>query len=176
MTRSMLSAARRCAVLIRVSLVASAAGAATLLPFRAKLTLSETVTFTGAPPCFAIGSVQGTGSAGVLGPVTATSQDCINPQGTFDAGAANSFSFASVAGPAGFTLAFANGDRLFVTYSGTLTARPGRPHKLAGQFVITGGTGRFFGATGGGILYGQEDISQVVSGHGEVEALGTIVF
>jgi len=72
--------------------------------------------------------------------------------------------------------AFENGGRLFVTYSGTLTARAGKPHRLAGQFVITGGTGRFFGATGGGVLFGHEDISQVVSGHGEVEALGTIVY
>lgn len=146
-------------------------------PFKAKLVLTESVLFTGAVPCFAIGTMQATGNATQLGKVTATSSDCINPQGGFDPSGPNSFSFASNgAGSAGLVFTAANGDLLYAAYSGSLTAQPTGPHKVTGQFVITGGTGRFLGATGGGTLSGYEDISQVVSGHGEIEATGTVAY
>ena len=148
-------------------LAAGAVAKPTSSPFKATLTLTETVLFTGAAPCFAIGSLQAVGTASLLGKVTATSSDCINPQGVTDPNSPSSFNFASTGtGSAGLVFTAANGDLLFVTYSGTLTAQPAGPHQIAGHFVITGGTGRFLGATGGGSLSGYEDISQVVSGHG----------
>ena len=175
MTRFLPSLARRCAFFLATALLASAATAGPSLHlFSAKLVLSETVGFTFAPPCVAIGSVQATGVALNLGKFTATSQDCINPLGAFAPG--GSFAFSSTASPAGFVLLFDSGEQLFITYSGTLTPRLSAPHRLAGQFVITGGTGRFFGATGGGILAGQEDISQVVFGQGTADATGTILY
>jgi hypothetical protein len=177
MTRFLPTALRRGGLFALGALLASAAAAGpSLHTFSARLVLSETVVFTGAPPCFAIGAVQATGAAYQLGKFTATAHDCINPLGVFDPTAPNSFSFSSTASPAGLTFVFDNGDRLFITYSGTLTARPPYPHKLAGQFVITGGTGRFFGATGGGLLSGHEDISQVVIGTGTADAIGTILY
>jgi hypothetical protein len=112
-----------------------------------------------------------------LGKVTAVWHDCINPQGVFDPSGPNSFSFSSLgAGATGLVLIAANGDSVFVTYSGILTAQPSNPHRITGQFTITGGTGRFVGATGGGSLAGYEDISQIVSGFGEIGATGTIVY
>jgi len=165
--------ARRCAFFVFATLLASAATAGpSLHMFSAKLTLNETVAFTGAPPCIAIGSVQATGVALNLGKFTAASTDCINPLGTL----VNAFAFSSTASPAGLMLLFDSGEQLFITYSGTLTPRLSAPHRLAGQFVITGGTGRFLGATGGGVLSGQEDISQVVIGSGSADATGTILY
>lgn len=155
-------------------LSSSAAADAGPRPFKAQLTLTETVTFPGTP-CFGIGSVQAVGTATHLGKVTATSQDCFTPIGVFDPGAPNSFSFSSLGtGPTGLVFTAANGDVLFATYSGTVKAQPSGPHRIEGQFTITGGTGRFIGATGGGTLSGYEDISQIVSGHGQIEAVGTI--
>jgi hypothetical protein len=177
MTRFLPSLARRCALFVVATLFASAATAGPSLHlFSAKLTLNETVGFTFAPPCIAIASVQATGVALNLGKFTATAQDCINPLGTFVLGGVNSFAFSSTASPAGLVLLFDSGEQLFITYSGTLTPRLSAPHRLAGQFVITGGTGRFFGATGGGVLSGQEDISQVVFGQGTADAIGTILY
>ena len=175
MTRFLPSLARRCAFFVVATLLGSAATAGpSLRLFSAKLTLNESVGFTFAPPCIAIGSVQATGVALNLGKFTATTQDCINPLGAFVPG--GSFSFSSTASPAGLVLLFDSGEQLFMTYSGTLTPRLSAPHRLAGQFVITGGTGRFFGATGGGVLSGQEDISQVVFGSGTADATGTILY
>ena len=174
MSHSMLPAARRLAAVLMAAFVASGAIAEPKsTPFAAKLTLTESVMFTGTPPCFAIGSLQAAGNATHLGKVTATSHDCINPNPQDP----NSFSFASLGvGPAGLVFIAANGDVLFVTYSGTLTAQPPGPHLINGHFIITGGTGRFVGATGGGSLSGYESISQTFSGVGEIEAIGTIVY
>jgi len=49
-----------------------------------------------------------------------------------------------------FTLVAANGDEIHGTYEGLGTADPERPDLVHGEaaFVITGGTGRFEGATG----------------------------
>lgn len=178
MSHFMLPVARRLAAVLMAAFVASGAVAGPkATPFAAKLRLTETVMFQWALPCFAVGSLQAVGDATHLGKVTATSHDCINPQGVFDASGPNSFSFATIgAGTAGLVFIAANGDFLFVTYSGTLTAQPSGPHRITGQFIFTGGTGRFVGATGGGSLSGYEDISQIVSGFGEIEAIGTIVY
>ena len=178
MTRSLPVLASRFAVSVFAALLASGAVAQPeARAFKAKLVLTESVRFLGAPPCFAIGSVQATGSATHLGTVTAASSDCINPQGVFNPSGPTSFSFASNGtGTTGLVFTASNGDLLFATYSGALAAQPSGPHRISGQFVITGGTGRFLGATGGGTLSGYEDISQVVSGHGEIEAIGTIAY
>ena len=166
-------ALRRFALPVLFAALSSAAAAdAGPRPFSGRFTLTETVQFTGQPPCFALGSLQAVGNASHLGRTTTTSNDCINPVSAYDPG---SFAFASMgSGASGLVFTAANGDQVFATYSGTLTAQPSGPHKVAGQFVITGGTGRVAGATGGGTLSGYEDISQVVTGRGEVELVGTI--
>lgn len=175
MNHSVLPAARGlAAVLLAAFATSGIASEPKSKPFKAELTVTESVTLLGAAPCFAIGTVQATGTATHLGKFTAASQDCINPRGVFDPSGPNSFSFAS--GAAGLVFIAANGDNLFAAYSGNLTAQPTGPHHITGQFVITGGTGRFLGATGGGILTGYEDISQVVSGFGQIKAIGKIVY
>jgi hypothetical protein len=140
--------------------------------FEATLSVREVVAFTLLPPCFAIGALTGFGTAASLGPVTALSQDCINPIGAFDP-AAGSYHFTSTG--TGLRLRTSDGSVLFATYSGTLRHRPGEPHAIKGDFVVTGGTGRFRHATGGGTLSGHEDIGALVLGVGQVVFSGRIV-
>lgn len=161
------------------SLIASAcivlggpATAAGEVPFEATLAVREVVAFTLLPPCFAIGALTGSGIARPLGRVSAVSQDCINPLGEFDP-ASGSYHFASTG--TGLVFKTADGSLLHATYSGTLSHRPGAPHEISGHFVITGGTGRYARATGGGTLSGYEDIGAVVIGVGQVVFKGTIV-
>ena len=177
MNRSMPLVLRRLGTFGLMALASAAIAAPQSRPFKAKLTVTESIQFTGAAPCFAIGSIQAIGTATHLGKVTVSSHDCINPQGVFDPSAPNSFSFASTgAGSTGLVFTAANGDSLFAAHSGTLTAQSSGPHRITGQFIITGGTGRFVGATGGGTMTGYEDISQIVSGHGEIDVAGVIVY
>jgi hypothetical protein len=145
------------------------------MPFNAVLRFSETVSFTGAAPCFAIGMLSGSGMATVVGRLTATSQDCINPLGVFDPNGPNAFQFVSGTGPQGLVFTALNGDRLFATYAGTLMPRAGAPHLLTGHFVIAGGTGRFRSAAGGGTLSGSESIG-ATNGVGEVSLTGRLSF
>ena len=144
--------------------------------FTAVIRFSETVNFTGAAPCFAIGVLDGSGQASTLGPVTATSRDCINPLGAFDPNAPNAFQFVSGLGPQGLVMTLASGEQLFATYAGTLVPSTDGPHVVSGFFVIAGGTGRFRAAGGGGTLRGSEDISRGVFGTGEITLSGRLSY
>lgn len=138
---------------------------------RAKVT--ETLVFTGGPPCFAYASLQGSGQAPSLGSFTVSSQDCVNPIGVFNPAQPNGNSFAF--GGSSLVFTAGNGDRIFASYSGNATPQgSSRPLRLGGQFVVTGGTGAFFAATGGGILFGEEDLSQLVAAQGEMTVLGVL--
>ena len=141
--------------------------------FSARLVFSEAV-LPAAPggSCFLIGHLSGSGSSSALGRVTASTQDCINPR---DA-AATTFGFHNNLAPMGVEFIGESGDRLFARYSGTLTPRAGAPHRIAGMFVITGGSGRYTGALGGGIVDGYEDISQPGAGRGEVSFRGVLSY
>lgn len=188
MPYSTVSALRRVAALALLSTVGSAAMAGSPRPFQATLQITENVTLTYALPCFAIGTITATGTASHMGQVTAASQDCINPAGVPVLNLPMSFAFVSQSTAAGgstgttssttgLTFTAANGDRLFVSYSGLLTAQSfGAPHAVTGAFLITGGTGRFAGASGTGTVTGYEDISQGTSGFGQVYLNGTIVY
>ncbi|HEX6705263.1 MAG TPA: hypothetical protein VF169_10935 [Albitalea sp.] len=144
--------------------------------FNLRLRFEETIVFTGASPCFALATLTAKGSAAHLGEVSVASQDCVNVKGAFDAGApgSNSFVFTNHLGPVRITTA--TGDQLFMTYSGSLSARDDGPHRIRGHFVITGGTGRFAHAVGGGTLAGHEDTIQVVFGRGVIVATGSISY
>ncbi|MEP6762500.1 MAG: hypothetical protein ABJA93_14190 [Sporichthyaceae bacterium] len=72
------------------------------------------------------------------------------------------------------TLVAANGDELHWTYSGTGTPPDASGDVvLSGTFVITGGTGRFSSATGGGSF---EGVGNVVTGMASFTYTGTISF
>jgi hypothetical protein len=73
-----------------------------------------------------------------------------------------------------FVWTAANGDQLFGTYSGYLTMNVATGYyEIHGQFVITGGTGRFQSATGGGLATGTQS---PIDGAFDFTLDGTIVF
>lgn len=112
-------------------------------PFRFELTGNANPDFSQGP-CNVPNTESGTGQATHLGRVTWSTSEvanfCVDP---------NDPSRGAVTGT--LVITAANGDQLTASYqttlsvdfaSGTLTA--------TGPFVVTGGTGRFAGATGGG--------------------------
>lgn len=114
-------------------------------PFRFTLTGNADPDFSQGP-CNVVNTESGTGVAQHLGRVTWASEEvvnfCVDPQDP---------SRAEVTGA--LVITAANGDQLRGTYlsivdadfgAGTLTAQ--------GEFVITGGTGRFSGASGSGSI------------------------
>ena len=87
----------------------------------------------------------GTGHATHLGLFTGTQSQCVDPAtGAFSSGH--------------FTLTGANGDTISGTHSGQLVMTSPTTATINGVFVITGGTGRFSGATGGGVATGTLDL------------------
>jgi hypothetical protein len=66
----------------------------------------------------------------------------------------------------------ANGDMLFGTYAGYLQFNPAGYFEIHGQFVWTGGTGRFQGATGTGLASG----AQYLDGTFDLVLDGTITY
>lgn len=107
------------------------------------------------------GTITGTGTSSLLGRVSLEGNDCITPMGTF-------FSFE---GKMIFTVS--SGDEIFADYHGlfTPTSYPSIFTFTNSFFDITGGTGNFLHADGGGKLLGGEDIS---TGWGVLRATGTI--
>ena len=180
MVRSLVPLARRVSLPLAIPVLAAfigtsaAAQTSSTTSFTARLAFTEIV-IPAAPggPCFLDGDLSGSGTATQLGRVTATSQDCINPRGD---PAAGTFSFHDNYAPSGLVFIGESGDQLHARYSGTLAPRANAPHRISGLFVITGGTGRYVGATGGGIVEGSEDISQPGFGQGQVTLAGVLSY
>ncbi|SEO48586.1 PEP-CTERM sorting domain-containing protein [Nitrosovibrio sp. Nv6] len=107
------------------------------------------------------GTTTGIGTSSLLGRVSFETNDCITPIDDY-------FAFT---GTMIFTVS--NGNELFADYSGFFTPTPYLPiFTLTDSiFKITGGTGSFQRATGGGILQGGQNI---LTGQGLMQATGTI--
>lgn len=107
------------------------------------------------------GTITGTGTSSLVGPVSLAANDCITPVG-------NDLSFE---GKMIFTVL--SGDEIFADYYGLFipTNIPSIFTLKDSFFNITGGTGNFLGAKGGGKLYGSEDIW---SGWGLIQVKGEI--
>ncbi|SCX57016.1 hypothetical protein [Nitrosospira sp. Nsp1] len=107
------------------------------------------------------GTTTGAGISSLVGAVSFAGSDCITP-------AATSFSFI---GEMVFTVW--GGDELFANYSGsfTPTAYPSIFSLTDSTFKITGGTGNFSGATGGGTLRG---IQNIANGIGLIQLTGQV--
>jgi hypothetical protein len=135
---------KRCLILLL--LIAAVAVAGDQVPFVATFTSSVpggilpscTAPFT--VPIGLVGKGQGTH----MGQFTETQSHCLNPA---------TFEFAS----GQFTFTGANGDTVFGTYSGKVVPTSATAGSIYGVFVITGGTGRFTGASGGGAATGTLD-------------------
>lgn len=111
------------------------------------------------------GTITGNGTSPLLGKVSFEAHDCITPAGT-------SLSFI---GKMVFTML--SGDELFADYGGsfTPTSYPSVYTLTKSSFTITGGTGSFLNAKGGGTLQGVEKIDPfLLTGLGLMQATGTI--
>lgn len=107
------------------------------------------------------GTITGTGTSSLPGRISIEANDCITP-------VENHLSFE---GTMIFTLS--SGDEIFADYFGSFipTNYPSLFTFKDSFFNITGGTGNFLSATGGGKLEGGENIS---TGWGVIQATGTI--
>lgn len=107
------------------------------------------------------GTTTGTGTSSLLGAVSIEGNDCITPIENY----------LSFEGKMVFTVS--NGDELFADYSGLFvpTFYPLIFSLSDSIFNITGGTGSFAKATGGGILQGGQNIA---TGTGLMQAKGSI--
>ncbi len=147
------------------ALLASPLGASEK-PFKAFLSGSAQV----APgsPCPAVKvTLSATGVASHFGKVQGEQFHCVNPNGMEPLGF----------GGGVFTLKGAEEDTVTGTYSGSLVATPSSETDnvmvLDGVFTITGGTGKFEGVKGGGVVTGLDD---TVGGGAALYLNGTINF
>ncbi len=110
------------------------------------------------------GTTSGSGKGTHLGVISLAASDCITPMQNY---------FISNNG--NLTITAANGDKLTGTYSGSFIPTDHPSIYMYDNFTIqiTGGTGRFAGATGSGIL---EGTSNVTTGQGVVEGTMSISY
>ena len=121
-------------------------------PFRAAISFTEQFQApTTLPGCLGLqGTVDGQGNASHLGRVQLHSENC---------------AFTPPSGGLGFhgadvVLTAANGDLVRARYCGVAVPRqPGSgENDIVGRYRVTGGTGRFEGAAGSGVVTGTESI------------------
>jgi hypothetical protein len=129
------------------------------VPF--KVTFNATSTAADVPRCPVLTvEVHGTGHATHLGRLTVDQSNCAAPLGT---------TFAITDGE--FTLTAANGDQVVGAYFGELVPLAPPLFSIDGAFTITGGTGRFTGATGGGDVSGVQNFA---TGEATISLVGTV--
>jgi len=110
------------------------------------------------------GTITGYGTSNPLGRVAFVASDCITQNGavfTFDRGR--------------FIIMTATGDQVYADYSGQFVPTgQGTNYVFSGaSFTITGGTGRYMFASGGGQLQGGEDMA---TGAGTIALKGRISY
>jgi len=96
-----------------------------------------------------------------LGRTTAIAEQIVTFTGATTAIASNTTTYTA-----------ANGDQLFVTWTGTATAN-GPDNTFSGPETITGGTGRFAGATGSTLVTGTASFATMT---GQFTSTGTISY
>jgi hypothetical protein len=136
---------------------ASAAQADKQVPFRGTFTYTDVLAPGGRCPTLT-DEIRGTGYATHLGRFTTVQSHCVAPP-----------SLAFTDGRYSFTAA--NGDQMRGTYSGVLVPLAPPVYAVDGRWTITGGTGRFAGATGGGDASGELNLA---ASSGTVVLDGTI--
>lgn len=123
------------------------------VPFKASVATQEALGIdpVRCPGTFLTGTTTGQGTASHMGAVRLSASDCPTT--------ADGVNFFFSNGE--LTLTGANGDTLQARYQGTLLPIAGSSpvlHAISGTFHVSGGTGRFRGARGGGNLQGTQDL------------------
>jgi len=109
------------------------------------------------------GTILGYGASPTLGKLGFVANDCITPSGA-------SFNFSDGL----FVITTLSGEQVYANYSGQFVPT-GEGSKFVfngATFTITGGTGRYFKASGGGNLSGGEDMQ---TGQGTIQLKGRIL-
>ena len=148
-------------VLLTTSAMSIIAADVMSAPLTISAIIKEQIDFAPSCPSLVGGTINGTGISSPLGSVSLAGSDCFTP-------VENGFSFAGK-----MVLTVSRGDELFADYSGffTPTSHPSIFAFTNSIFKLTGGTGNFLNATGGGKLLGGENIQ---TGLGFIQASGTI--
>lgn len=143
---------------------ASIANPAVTMPIEIKGVLKETPGPSPRCPSKFGGVIVGSGDGALTGPVVFIASDCITQNGTLFTFSAGKLIVLTVAG-----------DQIFADYSGQFV-----PTGVGSEFVftgatfqVTGGTGKFSKASGGGDLTGTEDI---ITGQGTLKLSGRITY
>jgi hypothetical protein len=163
MIQSALHVATR-SVLLLASLCACATADAENQAFDLKGVLHEQPGPSARCPSGLGGTIVGYGNSALIGRVVFIATDCITPTGplyTFSDGR--------------FIITTASGEQVFATYSGQFVPTgEGTKYVFSNAtFQVTGGTGQYAKASGGGALTGDEDI---VTGQGTVQLSGQISY
>lgn len=150
-------------VLMAASFGASA-GVTVSAPLVVKGVFSEKI--GPAPQCASLlgGKLAGHGEVADGTPVSFVGGDCFSQSG---------FVFTFSGGK--FILLYPNGDQIFANYGGQfIPTGVGTAYVMnGGTFTITGGTGTYAGALGGGYLSGTEELS---TGAGTIALSGKVVY
>jgi hypothetical protein len=117
------------------------------VPFRATLTVQDQIVPDASCPFSGLGgTLTGSGTVSHLGATTLSATHCSVPT----RGGSVAISRGAL------ELTAANGDILYVEYVGTISPFPDASdtNTFVGNYVVTGGTGRFEDAAGNGLLAG----------------------
>jgi hypothetical protein len=109
------------------------------------------------------GTILGFGASSAIGKVTFLASDCITPNGT-------TYTFSN----GKFLITTLTGELIFANYSGQFVPTgAGTKFVFSGAtFQVTGGTGRYARASGGGDMTGGEDMT---TGQGTIQLSGRIL-
>ena len=129
------------------------------MPFRAAFSTEVEIEFV--YPFFYI-SVTGQGNASHLGATTAVTDNQIVNVNT------------TACATATYTLTGANGDTVVLEMIFQTTFLPNNAVTFEGTYTVTGGTGRFYGATGSGDLAGSAFVTGPNTAIGSFSVAGTI--
>ncbi|MFC4932808.1 hypothetical protein [Massilia sp. GCM10023247] len=111
------------------------------------------------------GTISGRGESKLMGgKVVFIGTDCITPVGPL-------FNFSD----GKFIVLTTSGDQIFANYSGQFvpTGEGARYNFSGATFQVTGGTGKFARASGGGTFTGGEDM---VTGAGDIKLVGKVLY
>ena len=152
------------ALLVSFSCLSAVAAPAVTRPFSLNGAILEVPGPSPRCPSNFGGTIVGHGETNIAGKVAFISSDCITPSGTL-------FNFSD----GRLSIVTVTGEQIFANYSGQFVPTgEGTKYVFSGAtFQITGGSGRYSKASGGGTLSGGEDMA---GGVGTLQLQGTITY
>jgi hypothetical protein len=156
--------AASCSALVLMSFAAPAFAGTASQPFELTGTLQEIPGPSARCASHFGGTILGGGESPLLGKVVFIATDCITPTGSL-------YTFSD----GRFIITTTSGEQVYASYSGQFVPTgAGTQYVFSNaSFQVTGGTGKYYKASGGGSLTGGEDMA---TGQGTVKLSGEILF